>query len=255
MNTESLFFRPFVCPGCGDFSTRTVCNPCKDSLRRNHSALLEKNEGIRAIYPVFFSFETTHRILVHWKNSGGQGLKRLLFSASPALLEELRKLEIEHIVPIPQYHARNLKRGHAPALDVADWFARELGVKVEHEALILNPEPTDKQSLRGAWERRFLDDPFRVNLDLRGKLGGKVLIVDDFITSGSTLDKAANALMGMNPELRIHAASLGWRPRALPRNREPFRLVFPAQKSRTASLECQSDSQSVPVRMTIRTNH
>ena len=224
-------------------------------MRRNHTALLQKTEGIRSIYPVFLSFESTHRILVHWKNSGGRGLKRLLFSASPALLEELRKLEIEHIVPIPQYEARNLKRGHAPALDVAEWFARELGVKVEREALLLNPEPIDKQALRGVWERRFLDDPFRINPELRGKLSGKVLIVDDFITSGSTLDKAANALLGMNPELKIHAASLGWRPRALPRTPEPFPLVFPERRFRIPLPECQSDSQSVPARKTIRTNH
>lgn len=254
MNTESHFFRPFICPGCGDFSTRTVCPTCKDSLRRNHSARLEKDEGIRAIYPVFFSFETTHRILVHWKRSGGRGLKRLLFSASPELMGKLRKLEIDHIVPIPQYDARNLKRGHTPAFDVAEWFAGELGVRVEREALILNPEPVDKQSLRGVWDRRFLDNPFRANEKLRDQLGEKVLIVDDFITSGSTLDKAANALLGMNPELIVHAASLGWRPRALPRNREPFRLSFPVQTSRIASPECQSDLQSVPERKTVRTN-
>jgi len=250
----SLLIKPFVCPGCQEPSVKAVCADCMDSFRKIHSPILQKNEGILGVFPVFYSLQTTHQILVHWKKHGGQGLQRLLFDASPSLIQEIRELDIQEFIPIPQHEDRNLKRGHAPALEVARWFSGLLNQELTEDALLLNPEPGDKQAMRSQWDRRYLGRPFQANPKYRGKLGTRILLIDDFITSGSTMEKAANALLELVPDAKIYAACLGWKPRVVPRLREPYRWMGFDRKHQTASPEYQIDSQFVPMPPSTRTN-
>lgn len=124
----------------------------------------------------------------------------------------MESLKFDLIIPIPQNESRSLKRGHASAIEVARLFSKMLGVPVEQE-LKLKEIQIEKQANLSEWERRHSENPFACN-PLPSHLNN-ILLVDDFITTGSTLDKAANAIHAYHPEARIHAGALGWKPRAL----------------------------------------
>jgi len=181
-------------------------------MKKNHELVEAKDEGIRGIFPVFYSFSTTHKILTYWKDHGGNELGRVLLSPSPKLNQQLLEMNFDLIVPIPQHQERSLKRGHASAFVVANLFSRELGISIQADILTLNESGGPKQADLNRWERKHGINPFRLNSDQ--KLAGvKILIVDDFITSGSTLEKAANTILREYPHCEIYAASLGWKPK------------------------------------------
>lgn len=220
MILSSIFpFKPFTCPGCGDASHEIVCNPCRSSFRRNDELIAPNKEGVRGCFPIFYSFSTTHKILNYWKNHGGHELRKILFTPTPDLKNRLLNTNIDLIVPIPQHEERSMKRGHASAFEVAKFFSRELGIQIEPELLILKPFHTTaiKQAYLSEWERKHSENPFQLNTKKMNMIlknqTQKILIIDDFITSGSTLDKAANALLSSNFNLEIYAASLGWMPK------------------------------------------
>lgn len=207
-------FKPFLCPGCGDASAHTICDSCFRSLKKNHEMLATQSEGIRGIFPVFYSFSTTHKILVYWKDHGGNELRSILFTPSKKLKQQLLQMDFDLVIPIPQQEKRSLKRGHASAFEVARFFADQLQLPFHSDILKLKKtsEPGVKQANLTAWERKYSENPFGVK-SLPAPEVKKILVVDDFITSGSTLDKAANALLAVNPNLLIYAASLGWKPK------------------------------------------
>jgi predicted amidophosphoribosyltransferase len=252
------FMRPFTCPGCEEASSDLICKACLRSIRKNHRMIESKTDGVLGLFPIFFSFTHTHRILRHWKLRGGKGMERLLFQPSPELIETMKTMDFEAIVAIPQDPERCLKVGHASAMEVARLFSRVLDLPILDQVLLLKSGATDKQANRSVWERRFLKNPFLGNPDESQNLPERILLVDDFITSGSTIEKAARALMTLRPDLKIHAAGLGWKPRIKPRSQDcfrsqqQFRLLGWIPSSQTASLECQSDWQSVPAPLSDR---
>lgn len=175
--------------------------------------LAPHKEGIRGIFPIFYSFSTTHKILTYWKDHGGNELRSILFTPSKKLNQQLLQMGFDVIIPIPQQDERSLKRGHASAFELARFFSQELSIQLNSDILKLKDTPTGiKQANLTAWERKYSENPFEVKL-LPASEVKKILIIDDFITSGSTLDKAANALLAVDPNLLIYAASLGWKPK------------------------------------------
>jgi predicted amidophosphoribosyltransferase len=253
--------RPFTCPGCQEAASDLICKACLRSMRKNHRMVESKMDGVLGLFPIFYSFTHTHRILRHWKLRRGKGLERLLFQPSSELIEALKAMEFEAIVPIPQDPERCLKVGHASAMEVARFFSKELDLPILDRVLLLKTGGADKQAMRSVWERRFLKSPFYGNTDEKWNLPERILLVDDLITSGSTIEKAARALMGLRSDLKIHAAGLGWKPRIKPRFQENFRLQQRFRSSernpsdQTALPECQSDWQSVPALRSDRMNH
>jgi predicted amidophosphoribosyltransferase len=172
----------------------------------------EQESGINGIFPIFISYSSTHRILVYWKNYGGSELRKILFSPVPELLGKLKSMNFEQVIPIPQNHERSLKRGHASALEVGHFFSSQLEVPLRQN-LELKKINVQKQASLNEWERRHSESPFICKPLLPNVK--KILIVDDFITTGSTLDKAANAIHSEYPQVKIYAASLGWKPKIL----------------------------------------
>ena len=185
--------------------------------------LLPQRDGIRGIYPLFYSTISTHKILTYWKDHGGEELRRTLFTPSLKLLTLLQKNKFDVIIPIPQHEERSLKRGHASAFEVAKFFSKELKIPLLREFLILKKSSGIKQANLNSWERNYSENPFLINLRLPPTTK-KILLVDDFITSGSTLDKAANAILSMEQNCEIYATSLGWKPKLMHQTQQ--KLIF-----------------------------
>jgi ComF family protein len=94
------------------------------------------------------------------------------------------------LVPVP-LHARRLRqRGHDQALGLARDWGRALGVPVIANALRRERDTQPQTELDGEARRRNLEGAF----GMRGAAPVHVALVDDVLTTGSTLAAAVAAL-------------------------------------------------------------
>jgi predicted amidophosphoribosyltransferase len=109
------------------------------------------------------------------------------------------------VVPVPSHPWMNLRRGFVPARELARPVARELGLPFGPRVLGRRLYGPLAAKRLGARSRRALAlGAFHV---LRSQVRGRhVLLVDDVVTTGSTLDACARALRRAGA-LRVFAAA------------------------------------------------
>lgn len=189
---------PRACPGCGAQLGREVglCAACRASLRgqvETHSPLhpqavphlvtLGRYQGVLRRSVRALKFGGTRDLA----GPLGQALGR----AVPA------GWQVQAVVPVPLHSRRLRERGFNQAELLAQALAAELGVPVL--PLLARTRYTTQQSKRHAAERQGVEGAFA----LRGPLpSGTLLLVDDVLTTGSTLLACRQALLdaGADPE-------------------------------------------------------
>jgi len=95
------------------------------------------------------------------------------------------------ILPVPLATARLAQRGFNQALEIARPLARGLGVPLEIDRIHRRRDTTPQASL--PWKERAsnIRHAFACNLELTGMT---ILLVDDVMTTGATLDELARTL-------------------------------------------------------------
>lgn len=204
--------KPYRCPGCEEPSSHPICRICLSLLRKNPRMIPFEGAGVEGIFPIYISHSIAHQILKHWKNHGGSTLEQLLLRAHPSLQQSLVSKKFSGMIPIPQDRERTWKRGHSSSLKTAEFFSSLIDVPV-FEILKLTDQDVQKQAFLSEWERKHHPNPFEVlKVEIPAHLN-RILIVDDFITTGSTIHKAASRVRELYPDSQIFAASLSWIPR------------------------------------------
>lgn len=96
------------------------------------------------------------------------------------------------LVPVPLHRRRLLARGYNQATEIAVALARALGLDCAHGAATRR-RPVVPQSRLGARARRAnVAEAFAVSHSIRGR---SVVIIDDVITTGATINALAAALL------------------------------------------------------------
>ena len=99
--------------------------------------------------------------------------------------------KVDAIAPIPLYHTRKLRRKYNQAALLAQNLARISGIKYE-PFLLKRTRNTKKQTtLPKNLRMKNMEGAFTVNKNFAGK---KILLVDDVMTTGATINAAAVAL-------------------------------------------------------------
>jgi ComF family protein len=108
-----------------------------------------------------------------------------------------RSERIDAIVPMPIHWTRRLTRGFNQCESLASELSRHTGLPVL-KALTRTRRTQKQSSLAGAWRRRNVKGSFSAaHAQIRGK---RLLLVDDVLTTGSTVNEAA-------AELKRHGAA------------------------------------------------
>ena len=112
------------------------------------------------------------------------------------------------IVPVPLHPSRLKKRGYNQCSFIAAGISANLNIPVD-EKLMIRTRRTASQTTKNRMERwENMADSFMLDPSQVKSYGGKsLLLIDDIITTGATLEAAANAIMAM-PEVTIYIATV-----------------------------------------------
>ncbi|CAO1652832.1 ComF family protein [Salinibacterium sp. NYA9b] len=202
---------PVECAGC-QRPDRALCDECARSLV-SHTSIHSTPQHLR-VYAALRYEDRVRRVLLAFKNHHRTDLARPL---SVALLSALRRALSEstapggasgpiEIIAVPSSKTAMRTRGYHPV----GLVLKTAGVR--HARALRVAQKTRSQKMLSAEERAVnVKGAF---ISVRSLAGSRVIIVDDVLTTGATLDEAARAISAAGGTV-IAAATMGFTPRTL----------------------------------------
>lgn len=201
----SLLF-PNICPGCNKALLKnetSICLHCQSDLPRR---LTFNNEELKHRFYGRLQLEEVYSFLL-FKNKGltQKLLHAIKYNGNQQLAVELGELfgisckqqnlftTVDIIVPIPLHKSKLRFRGFNQSAQIAKGLASTLGIGFDENS-ILRKTKTSTQTKKTRTERwKNVDKTFKV---VNSKLEGKhVLLVDDVITTGATLESCGQTIL------------------------------------------------------------
>ena len=140
----------------------------------------------------FGVYEGGLRRLIHLlKYDRMRPLAKPLAGMMATVLESLPAPDL--VIPVPLYRARRWRRGFNQALALSEELGREAGIRCEPRVLRRTRATQPQAGLSYAERKRNVSGAFVVRK--RDEVEGRtVLVIDDVMTTGATLDACARAL-------------------------------------------------------------
>ena len=200
---------PHVCNGCGSDilnEESLLCIRCISELPETNFHL-HANNPVEKIFwgriPVvsataqyYFSKETRMQHLMHqFKYKGNKDLgKQLGYLMGNDLLQSDRFKNIEALIPLPLFAAKEKRRGYNQAAVLCEGIAEIMKVEILKD-VIIRTQHTETQTKKGRVERWInIEGKFELIKpeEIRNK---NILLVDDVITTGATLEACGQELV------------------------------------------------------------
>ena len=115
---------------------------------------------------------------------------------------------VDMIIPVPIPTGKRLRRGYNQSEKLAQGISKATGIPVNMRAIIRLPYKTSQTHLTAAERQENVKDSFRLRRGSTDALRGKhLLIVDDVITTGATVQECGRVLCQI-PDISISVLSL-----------------------------------------------
>lgn len=216
-----LFF-PSHCAVCGERleeGEQSICTLCRMEAPLTRYWLEADNpvlERCRDFMPtqrasafLFFIHQSGWRELIHQFKYRGQW--KLAFKMGRWYGRCLRESglydDIDLVVPLPLHPLKRWTRGYNQAEYLAEGIARELGVKVDRRS-VFRQRNTQSQARKHRQEReKNVENAFRVRHPEKLR-GLHLLLVDDVMTTGSTLVSCGKSILEASSDVKLSVAVL-----------------------------------------------
>lgn len=212
---------PPVCEGCGEpiySHNNLLCSLCESDLPYafysdlHSNPLEEKFWGRTKIEEAtsLFMFEKSsavqklvHKLKYNGTTNIGVELGKKLGSE---IKNSSRFNDIDVIIPVPIHWRRKLKRGYNQSEFIAKGISETFGKQVDCKSFI-RKHRTKTQTKKNRIQRwQNVEDVFCV-VDPESLKNKHILLVDDVITTGSTLEACANTLLQIE-NVKVSIASI-----------------------------------------------
>jgi ComF family protein len=223
VNSFSHLFFPHVCAGCGNDvidHSQLLCLDCLHDLPFTNFESFSNNP-IEKIFWGRVNVISAASLLYFTKNSSLQnimhqfkykGKKEIGFyfgkMMGKALMESSRFESIDAIIPLPLFISKEKRRGYNQATILCEGISDSMNVEVLKDAVIRSVE-TETQTKKSRIDR-WLNIDGKFELKNQNTLVNKhVLLVDDIITTGATLEACAAVMNNING-IQISIATLAY---------------------------------------------
>lgn len=200
---------PHICAGCGSdvlVTEASLCGKCIASLPET-SFEKHANNPVEKLFwgrmplqaataQYYFTKEGLLQNLMHQfkykanKDLGFQ-LGKLM---GRQLKQDSRFSNIDALVPLPLFPGKEKRRGYNQAAILCNGMAEVLNLPV-YDKIITRPQHTETQTRKGRVERwQNMEGKFLL-IDETKIIGKHLLLVDDVVTTGSTLEACGNELL------------------------------------------------------------
>lgn len=204
-------FYPHVCAGCGDDlhgKLQLICFNCLQQLPHTDFAKIPDNQIEHIFYGrakiesacsiFYFSKGQIIQQLIHQlKYKGNQEIGIYLGKLiGDQLLNSGRFKNIDAIIPLPMHPDKQRKRGYNQAEILAKGISQKLNVPVLND-IVVRSKTTTTQTNKQRVERWTNVDGTFVIQNQSSFIGKNILLVDDVITTGATLEACSNAILSI----------------------------------------------------------
>ncbi len=177
-----------TCPACGRIAT-TLCESCRESLVSNDAETVSSIEYHGNVLVAFEYNSTIRKVILAFKYRNQRSSLRFLGDAlvRRVHIEQSRSPEkIDIVTWVPTTQKRIAERGYDHAELIAKYVAKRLQVPCEKVLVRLSDRPQTGRSR----EARLVGPLFSA----RNSDSKHLLLVDDVVTTGATLNSASHAL-------------------------------------------------------------
>ncbi|MBT8260204.1 MAG: ComF family protein [Bacteroidia bacterium] len=217
-------FYPKICYACNNVLTDNengICTVCRHELPVTNYHLEDNNQ----VEKVFFGrVKIIHATSLFWFQKKGM-VQQLLHNLKYRGHEEIGKIlgqwlgyelknsskfkDIDLVIPVPLHKSRQRKRGYNQVAKFAQEIANQLDA-LYVDYILVKTIPTKTQVFKTRFSR-WDDSKAMFNLKHSEELKGKhILLVDDIITTGATIESCANVLLNhkFNKDIKISVATM-----------------------------------------------
>jgi ComF family protein len=199
---------PHICSGCGSDllgKESLLCIRCLEAMPETNFELhagnpVEKKFWGRlplqtATAQYYFTRESLMQHLMHqFKYKRNKELGAQLGKMMGESLKRSGRFSTDVIIPLPLFAAKEKRRGFNQATILCEGIAESLGVPVLKD-VVIRSHHTDTQTKKGRIERwQNMEGKFILN-NTEAIKNKNVLLVDDVVTTGATLEACGAALL------------------------------------------------------------
>lgn len=218
----SHFLYPRLCEGCSKpllASEEVLCIACAQELPKTSYHHIPNNEtALRFAGRIPFKYATS---LAYFTNDGLlqhllHGLKYKNKQKTGTYLGRSLAYDLQHtnwinevdcIMPVPLHRKKESARGYNQSRLIAEGMSDVLHIPVT-DGVLIRIRPTESQTQKTRAERiHNMQDAFDIT-DTTTLAGKHILLIDDVLTTGATLEACALALY-RSPDITISIATIG----------------------------------------------
>jgi ComF family protein len=214
---------PQLCPACGESlmaGEHVICTDCRFNLPFTNFHLQPDNivarqfwgkVNLEAAYALYYFAKggKVQNLMHHFKYRGVQQIGVLLGNIAGAQLTKNDVFKtVDVIIPVPLHKKRLKQRGYNQSACFANGLAQKLNAAVDENSLI-RAKATETQTHKSRFSRfENMQEVFAV-IDPEKLINKHVLLVDDVVTTGSTLEACAAQLLKIEG-LKLSIATIAY---------------------------------------------
>lgn len=204
-----LLFFPETCFACTIVlfkGEHYLCLDCLEHLPKTKFHTSE-NHALAKLFWGRLQLESVNALYYYQKDSKVQHLiHQLKYKRQPNLgiflgstyakeiKPYLEQLKIDAIIPVPLHKKRLKKRGYNQSLMIAKGISKEIQTPI-FEHILLKQDNQESQTKKNKFQRWVNVSESYLMKDTDELVGKHILLVDDVITTGSTLESCASILI------------------------------------------------------------